>query len=170
MLSWGGVYWNTQLKAMRQLDADENNYGKVTSEFTFYVPLIRDTSFVMVNRLGGGTTLGDAAFFQQMQLGGIENLRGFHTNRFTGKTMIYHNLEVRAKLLDFTSYIVPGTIGIIGFNDIGRVWVPGEHSNQWHHGYGGGIYIVPAELILIQGVVGFSKEGKQPHISIGFKF
>lgn len=170
VLPWGGMYWNTQLRLMKQWDGDKDTYGKIASDVNFYVTLLRDTSFVMTNRLGGGITVGDPAFFQQMQLGGGQNLRGFRTNRFTGKSMIYHNLELRTKLFDFTSYITPGSVGLIGFNDIGRVWAPGETSERWHHGYGGGIYIVPAELILIQGLVAFSKEGTQPYISFGFRF
>ena len=74
------------------------------------------------------------------------------------------------KLFDFTSYLFPGTFGLTLFNDIGRVWVDGEQSNKWHDGYGAGIYIIPAELILIQGTVGISEEGVLPNISIGFRF
>ncbi|MEO7765916.1 MAG: hypothetical protein ABIS01_00775, partial [Ferruginibacter sp.] len=67
-------------------------------------------------------------------------------------------------------YLLPGTVGLVAFNDIGRVWLPGETSSKWHDGYGTGIYIVPAQLVLIQGVIGFSKEGTLPYISIGFRF
>jgi hypothetical protein len=100
----------------------------------------------------------------------VNNLRGFHSIRFTGKTMLYHNVELRVKLFDFNSYLFPGSIGIIGFNDVGRVWVPGESSNKWHDGYGGGLYIIPAELVLIQAVIGHSIEGTQPYITFGFRF
>ena len=170
MLPWGGMYWNTQFRLMKQWDGDKDIYGMIASDLGFYTSLLRDTSFVMTNRIGGGITMGDPAFFQQMHLGGGRNLRGFHTNRFTGKSMIYYNLELRAKLFDFTSYIAPGSVGLIGFNDVGRVWTPDEDSERWHHGYGGGAYIVPAELILIQALVAFSKEGTQPYISFGFRF
>jgi len=61
-------------------------------------------------------------------------------------------------------------VGLIGFNDIARVWTPDESSSKWHHGYGGGFYIIPADLILIQAVVGFSEERTQPYVSIGFRF
>ena len=101
---------------------------------------------------------------------GISNLRGFYSGRFTGKSMAYDNLELRLKLFDYTSYIAPGTLGIVAFNDIGRVWTPGESSNQWHDGYGGGFYLIPAQLVLVQAVVGFSKDGAYPYISAGFRF
>jgi hypothetical protein len=84
--------------------------------------------------------------------------------------MFYHNLELRAKLFDFTSYLFPGSVGIIAFNDEGRVWVPGEHSQQWHHGYGGGLFIIPADLVLIQASIANSKEGIQPYVSLGLSF
>jgi len=165
-----GVLWNTEIAGMHELSGEHNNFARLSSELTFYVHLIKDSIGILANRIGAGTTFGDPAFYQQMQLGGPLNLRGYRTNRFTGNTMFYHNIEFRLKLFDFTSYLFPGTIGAIAFNDIGRVWVPHESSKVWHDGYGGGIYIVPAELILIQAVVAHSVEGTQPYISIGFRF
>lgn len=164
-----GIYWNTEFTANTQLNGEHKNYGKVTSEFRYYLNP-GNSGFVIANRLGAGTTIGDPAFYQRMQLGGVHNLRGFHTNRFTGKTNLYYNLDFRIKLFDFTSYVVPGSFGLLGFNDVGRVWMPGQSSNDWHHGYGGGIYVVPADLILIQAAVGFSRESTMPYISIGFNF
>jgi outer membrane translocation and assembly module TamA len=124
----------------------------------------------MANRTGFGLSSGDPAFFQLQYLGGAQTMRGFHTNRFAGKTALYDNAELRIKLFDFNSYLLPGTVGLIGFNDLGRVWMPGEQSDKWHNSYGTGVYVQPAQLILIQFVVGFSKEGSLPYISIGFRF
>lgn len=164
-----GIYWNTEILASQQLNGDKDSYGRVRSELRSYLNP-GHAGFVIANRIGGGTTIGDPTFYQEMQLGGVHNLRGFHTNRFTGKTSLYYNLDIRLKLFDFTSYIVPGSLGLLGFNDVGRVWQPGQTSDKWHHGYGGGIYIVPADLILIQAAVGFSKESTMPYISAGFNF
>lgn len=165
-----GVYWTTDLTGLKGISNTSHSYGQVLSEFSFYVNPDRDSIFVIANRIGGGTTIGNAAYYQQLKLGGNENLRGFYNWRFTGKSMAYDNLELRLKLFDFASYLLPGTLGLIGFNDIGRVWTPGESSSQWHDGYGGGFYFLPAQLIIIQGVVGFSKEGAYPYISAGFRF
>lgn len=165
-----GVLWNTTLTGLKNLNSDSHSYGQVTTDFTFFANPDRDSVFIISNRVGGGTTIGNASFYQQLQLGGITNLRGFYTGRFTGKSMAYDNLELRLKLFDYTSYIVPGTLGIVAFNDIGRVWTPGESSSQWHDGYGGGFYLIPAQLILVQAVVGFSKDGAYPYISAGFRF
>lgn len=164
-----GIYWETGLSYQKEVTGIHADFARLSTEFRFYIkPLSQE--LVLANRIGAGFVLGAPAYFQQLQLGGVRNLRGFHTNRFTGRSMVYHNLDLRLKLFSFTSYIVPGSVGLIAFNDLGRVWVPNEHSKTWHHGYGGGLYIVPAELLLIQGAVGFSKEGALPYISIGFNF
>jgi hypothetical protein len=165
-----GVYWNTSIVGLKGLNPTANTYGQIQSEFSFYINTGKDSTFIIANRIGGGTTIGNAAYYQQLKLGGNQNLRGYYTWRFTGKTMAYHNLELRLKLADFTSYLLPGTLGVIGFNDVGRVWTPGENSSTWHDGYGGGLYFLPAQLIIVQAVVGFSHEGAYPYISAGFRF
>ena len=165
-----GVLWTTSLSTMHRFDDNQHTFAQALSEFSFHFTPGRDSSLVIANRTGGGTTLGTAEYYQQFKLGGTNNLRGFYYWRFTGKSIAYNNLEVRLKLLDFSSYLVPGTLGLVLFNDVGRVWTPGESSQQWHTGYGGGIYFLPAQLALLQAVVGFSQEGTYPYISAGFRF
>jgi outer membrane translocation and assembly module TamA len=84
--------------------------------------------------------------------------------------MLYNNLEARIKLASFASYIFPGQIGIIGFYDVGRVWVKDENSQKWHNGVGGGIYFAPAQLAVLRIVAGYSREGWYPYIALGFRF
>jgi hypothetical protein len=31
-------------------------------------------------------------------------------------------------------------LGLLGFYDVGRVFVSGEDANTWHHGAGGGLF------------------------------
>ncbi|WP_259068098.1 outer membrane protein assembly factor [Mucilaginibacter sp. X4EP1] len=165
-----GIYWNTVAAGMTGINISDHTFGKFLTDFSVYLNPDRDSIFVIGNRIGGGIVTGKANYYQQVKLGGDLDLRGFYIWRFTGKSMAYDNLELHLKLFDFTSYITPGSVGIVGFNDVGRVWTPGESSNAWHDGYGGGFYIIPAQLVLIQGVVGFSKEGTYPYITIGYKF
>jgi hypothetical protein len=165
-----GVFWTTSLTGMKELNSNNHSYGQLTSEFSFNITADKDSVLVISNRTGGGTTFGNAAYYNQLKLGGVQNLRGFYLWRFTGKTIAYDNFEMHLKLFDFASYLLPGTLGLVGFDDIGRVWSPGESSSTWHDGYGGGFYFLPAQLILIQAVVGFSKEGAYPYISAGFRF
>lgn len=164
-----GIYWNSSVKALGQLNGDHPAYAQFLSELNLYTaPLGND--FVIANRTGVGAIAGQPSFFQLLYLGGAQTMRGFHTNRFAGKTALYNNTELRIKLFDFNSYLLPGAVGMIAFNDLGRVWMPGESSAQWHDSYGVGIYILPAQLIMLQFAMGFSREGSLPYISIGYRF
>lgn len=163
-----GVWWNTDLRVMTQLRGEKRTFTALQSDFSFYLRLSRDSGIVLSNRIGGGTTFGEPAFYQMMQLGGQRNLRGFNTYRFTGRSMAFHNAELRLKLFDFTSYLFPGTFGLLGFHDIGRVWMPNESSSKWHNGYGGGIYLVPANVFLIRATVAHSEETTQFYFNLVF--
>ncbi|WP_316811585.1 BamA/TamA family outer membrane protein [Pedobacter heparinus] len=164
-----GVFWKANLVAQHKLHQGSDKYGAATAEFRFYLNPGK-SGLVIANRTGGGTTIGNPTFFQRMQLGGVNSLRGFNSKRFTGTSMFYNNLDLRLKLFNFTSYLVPGTVGMIGFTDVGRVWEKGEHSNRWHQGYGGGLYVMPGEVILLQASVGASKEASMLYLSVGFNF
>jgi hypothetical protein len=164
-----GVYWKTSLVGQHRIDQTNASYGAITSEFRFYINPGK-SGLVIADRIGGGTTIGDPTFFQRMQLGGVNSLRGFNSRRFTGNSMFYNNLDLRLKLFNFTSYLVPGTVGMIGFTDVGRVWEKGEQSGRWHQGYGGGLFVMPGEVILIQGTLGVSKEASMVYLSVGFNF
>jgi hypothetical protein len=39
--------------------------------------------------------------------------------------------------------------------------MPGEISNTWHSGYGGGLILIPFERAALTGTYGMSKEGPQ---------
>ena len=106
-----GLHWQAEVKGMKQVGGEKLSFGQIHSHFDFYFPIFGDTNFVFANRIGAGTSVGEPLFFQQMQLGGLRSLRGYRTNRFTGKTIFYHNAELRLKLFDFTSYLFPGRVG-----------------------------------------------------------
>ncbi|GAA4306960.1 hypothetical protein GCM10023149_00410 [Mucilaginibacter gynuensis] len=170
LMATQGIYWSTTISGYKGVKHADNKYMRIASEFGVAYNPDKDSILIISNRTGAATTIGHAEFFQKVKLGGVQNLRGFHTGRFTGETMAYNDLEMRVKVLDFNSYLLPGSIGLIGFNDIGRVWTPGESSNAIHVGYGGGLYVIPAKLVLIEAVFGFSKEGSLPYISFGVNF
>ncbi|MFD2572656.1 BamA/TamA family outer membrane protein [Spirosoma soli] len=165
-----GIYWNTILLGLQGFGTQANHFTQIHSDLSLYTRLSRTGRVVITNRIGGGLTYGNPAFYQLLYLGGQNNLRGFRTYRFTGNHMVYHNIEARLKLFDFQSYLFPGSVGLLAFNDVGRVWVNGETSQRWHDGYGGGLYVVPAELLLVAASVGFSDEGALPYVSLGFRF
>ncbi|MBE7178362.1 MAG: BamA/TamA family outer membrane protein, partial [Mucilaginibacter polytrichastri] len=165
-----GVYWENTIDGVKGLNDLSNDYLQLQSTFTLYTSLNDPARLVMANRIGAGVQFGSPAFFQSLYLGGQGNLLGYRKNRFAGSRMLFHNIELRAKLFEFKTYLFPGSLGLIGFHDIGRVYVKNDQSDKWHTGYGGGIYISPANLVVITAAVGHSGEETLPYVTLGFRF
>mgnify|MGYP003476905544 FL=1 len=85
-------------------------------------------------------------------------MRGFERERFYGKSIFYTNTEIRW-LTDTRNYFYNGKIGLVGFYDIGRVWMPGEKSSLWHAGYGTGLVLIPFNKVTLTAMYALSKEG-----------
>jgi hypothetical protein len=164
-----GSYLNLKLQSFAGLNSFSKGFTQITGEFAFYKSFA-DTSLIIANRIGGGATFGNAAFYQSLFLGGQDNLLGYRQYRFAGQEMLYNNLEVRVKLFEIASYVLPGQFGLTGFFDVGRVWVDDEHSDKWHTGTGGGFYFSPAGLIVFQAIAGHSSEGWYPYITLRFRY
>jgi hypothetical protein len=73
-------------------------------------------------------------------------------------------------LFDSKSYLLPGSVGLIGFDEVGRVWVKNEVSKKWHNSFGGGFYYAAFNVALFSATVGFSPEERIFNFSIGSKF
>lgn len=164
-----GGYFKSEIKGFAGLNHFARSYAQFTSEMAIYGSIAGD-ALIIANRTGGGMTWGSPAFFQALYLGGQGNLRGFRQFRFAGEHMLYNNLEVRIKIIQIGSYILPGQLGALVFYDAGKVWANGHNSRQIHQGTGGGLYFAPAGIAVIQAVAGHSREGWHPYISIGFRF
>ncbi|TDE15724.1 hypothetical protein E0F88_13910 [Dyadobacter psychrotolerans] len=165
----GGITWNTTLAGYKAVSGSYKSLMQISSEFGFTINPGQDSVLIVTNRTGGGAVFGEPEFFQKERLGGLANLRGFNTGRFTGQQMLYNNVEMRLKLFDFKSYLLPGSVGVIGLHDLGRVWVHDEKSNKIHVGYGGGIYIIPAQMLVFEVMVGVSRERVIPYFTLGVR-
>jgi len=121
-------------------------------------------------RLGGSINFGDYEFFQASTLGGSTNLRGYRSTRYSGDATVYQNSEFRFKLSDFSTYFAKGEFGILAFNDVGRVWLEGEDSNMWHHGYGGGIWVSPFSVAVLTACYERSNDELGGLFTLRFKF
>ncbi|OOQ57985.1 BamA/TamA family outer membrane protein [Mucilaginibacter pedocola] len=163
-----GVTWRNTLTGLTGINVNDHASASIISTFSFFIP-IKDSTIVLANRTGAGHIFGNGEFFQMMNLGGL-TLQGFHTSRFIGHTMAYNNLELRAKLFDFNAYVLASSFGLVAFNDAGRVWLKGEHSNTLHDTYGGGIFLTPYNAFLLQAVLGKSTDGYLSYITVGFRF
>ncbi|MEO5564680.1 MAG: BamA/TamA family outer membrane protein, partial [Chitinophagaceae bacterium] len=146
------------------------SYGQLISEVSFYKGLNKKSTIILADRVGGQVSVGRPAFYQSAFIGGHENLLGYRQFRFAGHHSLYNNFEVRMKVADIASYIIPGQFGITGFWDVGRVWEKHDNSGKWHNGTGAGIYFAPASIIILSFVVGHSTEGWYPYFTMGLRF
>ena len=165
-----GTFINVRLQAYHGIGEYAKSFAQLIPELALYKGLNARSTIVIAERIGGVIGIGDAAFYQSAYIGGHENLLGFRQYRFAGQHSFYNNLEVRIKLADIASYIIPGQFGITGLWDIGRVWVKHDNSSKWHNGIGGGIYFAPASVIVLSFVVAHSGEGLYPYFTMGLRF
>jgi hypothetical protein len=165
-----GSFVSIRMQGYGGLNKYSKNFVQVLPEVSIYRSLNARKTIILANRLGGGVTIGKTAFYQSLFTGGHENLLGYRQYRFAGQHSLYNNLELRIKLAKVASYILPGQLGLTGFFDIGRVWEKNDVSGKWHNGVGGGIYFAPAQIAVLQFVMGHSSEGWYPYFTMGFRF
>jgi surface antigen Omp85-like protein len=170
MIPQWGYYFDMHISGNEGLNTYSKSFIRWRSALALYKSLNAKSSIVLAERLGAEAIFGNAAFYQSAFLGGQGNLLGYRQYRYAGQYMLYNNIELRIRLANFASYILPGEFGLIGVYDIGRVWVKNDQSGLWHNGYGGGLYFAPAQLIVIRGVVVNSVEGFYPYIALGLRF
>ncbi|MBC7851156.1 MAG: BamA/TamA family outer membrane protein [Chitinophagaceae bacterium] len=165
-----GFLFQSNFQTAKGLTDYSNSVTQFAGDLSVFTAFSKAANLVLAGRVGGGVNFGKYEFFQAQYLGGNENLRGYRRYRFAGDKMLYANVDARLRLFDFRGYVVPGTFGILAFNDIGRVWVENEASSTWHYGYGGGIWIAPANRYVVTACLSNSKDGLLPFLSLGFQF
>ncbi|AKD53735.1 BamA/TamA family outer membrane protein [Spirosoma radiotolerans] len=171
LLTTRGLFWRTSLTAYKGLNAQSNSFTQLQSDLSFYASVRLPALVTIATRVGTSLNLSDNyEFFQASTLGGLTNLRGFRRTRFAGENAFYHNLDLRMRLFTIRTYLFPAYAGVLAFNDVGRVWLDGERSQTWHHGYGGGIWLAPYNTAVISLIYALSKEDRIPMLRVGFFF
>lgn len=160
--------FNLNISGYAGLNSNSLSFGQLKADFTYFQSVTANNALVLSDRIGGGVTIGNAAFYQSLFLGGQGNLLGYLQNRFAGQQMLYDDFSARLRLTEVRSYILPGELGLKGIYNIGRVWVDNENSNTWHQGVGGGIYFSPVHRATIELIAAHSVEGWYPYISFDF--
>lgn len=168
LLPSAGFYLLINARAYAGISANTRSFAQFMPEFTYYQKVDSGAAFVFSDRIGGGISTGNPAFYQSLFLGGQGNLLGYLQNRFAGQQVFFNDLQGRLRLATIPGYILPGELGVTGFFDAGRVWSKGETSGKWHQGQGAGIYFAPAKLTIIQIIAGHSSEGWYPYIAFNF--
>jgi len=169
ILPKSGYLLSVRLQAYAGLNADARSYAQLIPAFTVYQKVGRSGRLVVSDRIGGGISIGEPAFYQSFYLGGQGNLLGYLRNRFAGEHAFYNNFQARWRIANLAGYILPGQLGVTGFFDTGRVWQTGANTDTWHHGEGGGLYFSPAGLGVVQLLAGHSRDGWYPYITLNYR-
>jgi outer membrane protein assembly factor BamA len=170
LLPTKGLNFSLQMQAYKGLNGYSGSFSQYFPQLSFYRSLDPKGVFVLADRIGAGFTFGTTAFYQSAFLGSQDNLLGFRKFRFAGDHLVYNNFETRITLWNAEGQHIKGKLGLIGFYDVGRVWIENETSTTLHHGYGGGLFISPFNRFLVRAVVGFSKERRQITAAVRQRF
>lgn len=165
-----GVRWENHLTMLAGMK-EANNYTAFSSNMTIYASLTDPPKLVSIIRFGGTRVISkNYEFFQAADFGANNDLPGFRKNRYAGRSSMYGGLEMRYKLFDINSYIVPGAFGLTGFYNFGRVWYNEDVEDNWHGAFGGGVYYMPYNLFIISATMGFAGSERMFNISLGTRF
>ncbi|BDC98485.1 BamA/TamA family outer membrane protein [Persicobacter psychrovividus] len=161
-----GYKVNASLKQYFGMGGLATDFTTYQMDMAGYFSFSQRPRVVYALRLGGQKNWGDYIFYEAAKLGRRENLRGYRATRFYGDASIYQNTEMRIRLRELNMYYLRGVVGLLLFNDVGRVWLEGEDSGRWHHGYGAGLWLAPFELA----VLGFNYARSREDGMINFQF
>jgi hypothetical protein len=167
-----GILFVANARHLYGLNDESYKVTQVNSEFTFHLSLVKNF-VVIANRFGGGHNFGDFEFYQAQYLGNEDHLRGYRRFRFAGKSKAYNNVDLRIRLANFKTYLFPGSLGVLGFFDAGRLWADtdnGKDDDKILTGYGGGFWISPLRRMVLTLNYAMSEEDKMILVHLGWRF
>jgi len=175
-----GIFWSTWISRTFEVDNDSIQFNTLESDLAFYQSTGGSLNTTLAARVGGAINDGTYRFYQSNDLGGKTNLRGHRRMRFSGDKTLFVNLEARIRLFRFNMPLFPGSFGIYGFFDTGRVWYKNEEgidpstdsgtSDIWHAGYGGGIWIAPLRKFVFSADLSTSTTDEQLLLNLRYGF
>lgn len=159
-----GFHVDATAAGFQDIKISSGHYFSYSGNMNVYIPLV--SKFSLNIRTGGQTVTGNPQFFQLASLGGTR-FRGAVRYRYTGKSSFYNTNDIRFISPVHTSFFA-GKAGLLAFVDNGRVWAPGESSNEWHFAYGGGIILAPFNLLYADFNFGFHKKENSLQVRVTF--
>jgi hypothetical protein len=158
-----GLNWTSNLK-------NDRNFTALRAQFSFYRNLDQGENLIVASQIGTGLNFGKSfEFFQMPTIGGKQGLRGYRTERFYGKSTIWHDTDLRARIGSSYNPTLPLTYGVFGSFDYGRVWLANDPSGNWHYSYGGGIWLAPVDILTFAVGAFIPKERKEEKPRVAFQ-
>ena len=159
-----------QMGYTSNLDA-KNDYGYVIPEIGFDYKLIENGNLVLATNFKGQLNLGnDYEFYQAATIGANKGLRGYRNERFTGKQSYTQSTDIRWKISDMKTNIIPFKFGIFGGFDYGRIWTKNDTSTKWHNAIGGGAFVNVLDILSLNLSLFKGNEDMRFAFKFGFDF
>ncbi|WP_299442032.1 metallophosphoesterase [uncultured Aquimarina sp.] len=166
-----GMLFKLQGGSKMNLDDTDRTFGYINPKLGFYNAITKDRKLVLKTDVQGEFIIGDGfEFYQAATLGGINSLRGFREERFTGDKALAFSGDLRYSFNKFKTGLLPLQLGIYGGYDVGRVWFDGEDANIWHDSIGGGFWINAVDAIAGQFNLFSSDDGLRFTFGLGVSF
>ncbi len=143
-----GVYGEIQGMISPEVWDVRETYGSILGSVAGYVSVLENDRVTFAGRTGAEVAIGDYPYQNAAYLGGggtftgESTIRGYRQQRFAGDEMVFGNVDVRV-FLKRVKLIFPGDVGVLAFSDVGRVFLDGENSDDWHWSAGGGLWFAP---------------------------
>ncbi|SFU29043.1 Outer membrane protein assembly factor BamA [Pustulibacterium marinum] len=148
------------------------NFGYLKSNVEFFNAISRNKRLVLRSAVATHLIFGDDfEFYQAANLGSDTGLRGFRTERFTGKNSLVFNEDLRYDLGEVRTRFLPLKLGVLAGFDVGRVWVENDLSgDKWQNSYGGGMWVNLLDALNTDLMLFHSDDGLRFTFAFGFKF
>ncbi|TFG45025.1 MAG: hypothetical protein E4H41_06160 [Gemmatimonadales bacterium] len=115
-------------------------FGTVSASVASYVTPHWWRAMTIATRLSGTATFGEVPYFESAFIGGGRTVRGLPQGRYEGNQALFGNLDLRLRVSRI-QFVLPWDFGVLGLADLGRVFVSGESSKEWHPSVGGGVWV-----------------------------
>lgn len=166
-----GMATSLQLGYKSEISGVGGAFGYIIPTLSFDYKLSPNGRVVLATKWKAHFNIGNGyEFYQGASIGGIDGLRGFRNQRFTGKKSFYQNTDIRWRLGKLKTGILPTAFGLYGGFDYGRVWQRDDISKVWHTSYGGGLFLNMANLISARAALFNSVDGSRFSFGLGFGF
>jgi len=157
-----GISFLAGAQYLKNLKETDKQVARFNAGMRIYLPVIKN-HLVIALHPAAATVTGEPEFYQYVSIGGSSTLRGYNRDRFWGTSSFYSGNQLQY-LFNLRTHLLNAKVGLVGFYDVGRVWLKNETSDTWHTGYGGGLMIAPFNKFMASVMVGRSTEGNQIHI------
>jgi len=162
-----GMTFNVNSGIKTEPENTKYTFGYLNTDLGFYNSISHNRKLVLKTDVRSQLRFGDdLVFYQASNIGSKNGLRGYRTERFTGKNSLVGSADLRYSFKSFKTNTLPLQLGVFVGGDVGRVWLKNDFSDKWHNDYGGGFWVSAADSV--QGTFNFFNSEEGLRFSFGF--